>query len=77
MTNVELFEDFKRDFRRLAKKFRSLKAELGELISELENNPKQGDDLGSGFYKIRLASDSKGKGKRGGFRVITYFYRKN
>ncbi len=28
--------------------------------------------MGSGLYKIRLASKSKGNGKRGGFRVITY-----
>lgn len=29
-------------------------------------------DLGSGFKKIRLALKSKGKGKSGGARIITY-----
>ena len=76
MTNVELFEDFKRDFRRLAKKFRMLTSELHDLTSSLEKAPKQGKDLGGSFYKIRLASESKGKGKRGGFRIITYFVEK-
>ena len=35
-------------------------------------NPKMGDNYGSNIYKIRLADYSKGKGKSGGFRVITY-----
>ena len=39
---------------------------------ELLGNPHLGDHLGDGLYKIRLAVKSKGKGKSGGFRVITY-----
>lgn len=35
-------------------------------------NPRQGDELGKSCYKVRLAIKSKGKGKRGGARVITY-----
>ncbi len=31
-----------------------------------------GTALSNGFYKIRLRIRSKGKGKRGGARVITY-----
>ncbi|WP_428657355.1 type II toxin-antitoxin system RelE/ParE family toxin [Runella sp.] len=76
MTQVELFEDFKRDFKRLAKKFRTLTEELEELIAELETNPGKGTDLGSGLHKIRLRSKSKGGGKSGGFRVITYYIEK-
>ena len=29
--------------------------------------------MGGGLYKIRLGSASKGGGKRGGFRIITYY----
>jgi hypothetical protein len=29
--------------------------------------------MGGGLFKIRLASQSKGKGKSGGFRVVTYY----
>jgi hypothetical protein len=43
-----------------------------ELESELMLNPKMGVSYGSNVYKIRLADNSKGKGKSGGFRVITY-----
>ena len=73
MTNkvipTELFE-YK--FKRLKKKFRALNEEMRELTGALEENPETGESLGAGLYKIRLASKSKGKGKSGGFRVITY-----
>lgn len=32
----------------------------------------KGTALGNNFYKIRLAIASKGKGKSGGARIITY-----
>jgi len=35
-------------------------------------NPYQGIPLGQNAYKIRLAIKSKGKGKSGGARVITF-----
>ncbi|KLT64862.1 type II toxin-antitoxin system RelE/ParE family toxin [Pedobacter sp. BMA] len=54
------------------KKYHSLVEELYELESKLLENPAQGNDLGSGLFKIRLAIKSKGKGKSGGFRIITY-----
>ena len=36
------------------------------------NNPRLGESYGANIYKIRVADESKGKGKSGGFRVITY-----
>ena len=35
-------------------------------------NPKQGEDLGAGLYKIRLANKDKVKGTSAGYRIITY-----
>lgn len=35
-------------------------------------DPYQGDKIGENTYKVRLAIKSKGKGKNGGARVITY-----
>ena len=61
----------------MAKKFKTLKSELAELMLFLERTPKAGQSMGGGLYKIRLASKSKGKGKRGGFRVITYLVEHN
>lgn len=54
------------------KKYLSLVDDLYELEEKLLENPEQGNDLGAGLYKIRLAVKSKGKGKSGGFRIITY-----
>ena len=70
--NVKTSSRFDREFKRLAKKYVSLKGEYEGLINELEENPEKGDFLGNNLYKIRLAIASKGKGKRGGARVITY-----
>lgn len=54
------------------KKYHSLVEDLYELEENLLKNPELGIDLGGGLFKIRLAVKSKGKGKSGGFRVITY-----
>ena len=40
--------------------------------NELLENPLQGDELSPGIRKIRMAIKSKGKGKSGGSRIITY-----
>lgn len=70
---VSLLNEFQRRLKRLARKFRTLNDETDQLIDALEINPQRGKSLGGGLYKIRLGSTSKGGGKRGGFRVITYY----
>jgi len=70
--NVLVTSDFKRDAKRLLKRYKSLKSEILKLITSLEQNPTQGNPLGNECYKIRLAIKSKGKGKSGGARIITY-----
>ena len=63
---------FKRDIKKLHKKYPSIKLEFANLITTLENSPEQGSSLGNNCFKIRLAIASKGKGKSGGARVITH-----
>jgi mRNA-degrading endonuclease RelE of RelBE toxin-antitoxin system len=65
-------ETFQRKLKKLAKKHRSLKTDLFPIIQELAENPKLGTPLGKNCYKIRFAISSKGKGKSGGARLITY-----
>lgn len=65
---------FEKELKRLAKKFPSLKNEFAGLISDISENPKTGTFIGNSCYKIRLAITSKGKGKRGGARVVTHLY---
>jgi mRNA-degrading endonuclease RelE of RelBE toxin-antitoxin system len=70
--NVKNFPRFDNELKRLAKKYPSLKGEYEALVEELEKNPEIGIPLGNNLFKIRLAIASKGKGKSGGARVITY-----
>ena len=65
---------FEKELKRLAKKFPSLKNEFAQLIADITENPEAGTFIGNNCYKIRLAIGSKGKGKSGGARVITYLY---
>ncbi len=71
---VEAIPNFKKEAKRLIKKFRSLKQELEVLAQLLENEPNTGTPLGNDCYKIRLSIESKQKGKSGGARLITYVY---
>ena len=49
-----------------------MKQDFGKFKESLKEDPFQGVDLGGGLRKIRMAIDSKRKGKAGGARVITY-----
>jgi mRNA-degrading endonuclease RelE of RelBE toxin-antitoxin system len=55
-------DKFKKEAKRLSKKYPSLKEELAEL---------------NDTYKIRLSIKSKGKGKSGGGRIISYVVKDN
>ena len=70
--SVETIPHFDRQFKSLRKKHKSLLADVGGLVESLEKMPQQGDALGRNCYKVRLPITSKGKGKSGGARVITY-----
>jgi mRNA-degrading endonuclease RelE of RelBE toxin-antitoxin system len=70
--NILSIPPFDKQLKRLAKKYPSLKNEFAELLESLELDPQQGTNLGNNCYKIRIAIASKGKGKSGGARVITY-----
>ncbi len=63
---------FKKHAKRIAKKYPSLKTDLEKLITTLKEEPSQGRALGKDCYKVRMAITSKGQGKSGGSRVITY-----
>ena len=65
---------FEKEAKRLIKKYPSLKAEFVEVVHHLSQNPSFGSALGNNCFKVRMAIKSKGKGKSGGARLITYVY---
>jgi mRNA-degrading endonuclease RelE of RelBE toxin-antitoxin system len=69
---IELTDNFKKEAKKLSKKYPSLRAELAELGKELSENPTLGTPLGNDVYKIRLSIASKNKGKSGGARIISF-----
>ncbi len=71
MIEIHSIPYFDKAAKRLGKKYRSLAGELKLLQEELRENPYLGTDLGDNVRKIRLGIASKGKGKRGGARVLT------
>ena len=70
--NIHYVHNFKRSLKRLAKKYKSIKDDLFNLSESIRINPLQGDELIPGVRKIRMTITSKGRGKSGGARVITY-----
>ncbi len=69
---IEPSPTFKREAKRLNKRYASFADDYENLLMDLKANPRLGTDLGGGLRKIRMAITSKGKGKSGGARVITY-----
>ena len=76
-TNIKFSDPFESRVKKFIKKFPSLSGELIDFVESLNDNPLQGESLGAGLYKVRLASKSKGKGKSGGFRIINYIITEN
>ncbi len=63
---------FAKSLKALSKRHKSMKSDIKKFIDTLEENPLQGVELTPGVRKIRMAITSKGSGKSGGARIITY-----
>ena len=70
--DVPTTPEFESQAKALRKRYRSFKDDLMNLVLSLEENPFQGVELSPGIRKLRMAITSKGRGKSGGARVITY-----
>jgi mRNA-degrading endonuclease RelE of RelBE toxin-antitoxin system len=71
--NFEVAPEFEKSLKRLNKKYPSLKMDYLAFLKELENNPATGVEVFPNCRKARISIKSKGKGKRGGARIIFYF----
>jgi len=70
---IKPLENFKKEVKKLSKKYKQIGNDLQKLQEELYQNPKFGIDLGHNCFKIRLAKSSIPTGKSAGFRVIYYY----
>ena len=70
--SVKLTTNFEKELKPLIKKYKSIFEDLDKLEKELIKNPRLGTPLGKSAYKIRLKIASKGQGKSGGARVISF-----
>ena len=69
---VKISKNFKKEAKVFVKKFPSFLSDLSLLGDTLTENPTYGTSLGNNTYKIRLKIKSKGKGKSGGARIISF-----
>ena len=72
---VEFTPEFKRNIRRLARKYRKIRSDIEPVIDSLEQGETPGDQIqGTGYtiYKIRVQNTDIRKGKRSGYRLIYY-----
>ena len=70
--SFDYLPEFERRAKELRKKYPSFEHDYDTFLDELEANPFSGESLGRHIYKNRMSISSKGKGKSGGARVITY-----
>lgn len=68
---IVLVPNFKKELKKLSKKYFSIKSDFEQLLNQLEINPTQGNSLGNNCYKVRMKISSSGRGKSSGARVIT------
>lgn len=69
---ITVSEDFAREAKRLSKKYSSFKQDYLDFLESIRQNPLQGDEIAKNIRKIRMAIKSKGEGKSGGARIITF-----
>lgn len=72
MVVISYLPEFLKQAKHLTKKYHTFPDDLASFVTELSSNPNVGTDLGGGIRKVRMAIKGKGKGKRGGARVITF-----
>ena len=76
---IKVVESFKKELKKLAKRYKNIKNDYKRLLNLLSNNdPKNlGVHLGKNVYKLRFKNSDINKGKSAGYRIIYYIYEEN
>ena len=72
---VRFSSAFKKQLRRLARKYRHIRSDLQPLIDTLQAGDTPGDQIqgaGHTVYKVRVRNTDARRGTSGGYRVIYY-----
>jgi len=72
---VSYSDAFKRQLKRLSRRYRHIRADVQPVIDQLEAGQTPGDQvrgLGHTLYKVRARNTSAKRGKSGGYRIIYY-----
>lgn len=72
---VEYSDAFKRQLKRLSRKYRQIKKDVSPIIEALQAGEMVGDQIiGAAYtlYKVRASNSDSQRGKSGGYRVIYY-----
>jgi len=80
MPEVSFTFEFKRNLRTLAKKYRSIKADVQPIIDQLEKGELPGEQVPGvklAVFKVRIQNTDIEKGKRSGYRCIYYLKTRN
>ena len=70
---IELTNDFKKETRKLIKKYKNFNIDLKKLFDSLLVSPNKWTDLWDWFYKIRIKNSDNNKWKSWWYRTITYY----
>jgi len=75
MTALYYSEAFKRQIKRLSRRYRRIKNDVQPVLEQLESGATPGDQIqGVGYplYKVRVKNSDAKRGKSGGYRIIYY-----
>jgi mRNA-degrading endonuclease RelE of RelBE toxin-antitoxin system len=72
---VSYSDAFKRQLKRLSRRYRRIRDDIQPIIDRLEAGETPGDrisGLGQILYKVRVRNTAAARGKSGGYRIIYY-----
>ena len=75
MCNLFFSKHFKKQLKPYIKKYKSLFVDIYNALNLFDE--RQADNLGHGFYKLRIHCKSLSKGKNKSFRLIIYILKKH
>ena len=71
--HVEFTPEFKRNIRRLSRKYRRILSDVAPVIEQIEQGETPGDQIqrtGHSVDKVRIRNSDAQRGKRGGYRML-------